>query len=96
MIAILWPFGQSPPQELGWLCRARPSFIRAVVLKTFVIIASLIPVALFLRSIVFRRSGRVRAAASAFDRQIGYLAIALVAIVAVSIIVFLIRSYWPA
>jgi hypothetical protein len=74
----------------------RRMVLRAAVLKIFIYVASIIPLVLFVRSIIFRRSTRVRAAASAFDRQMGYLAGAIVAIVAISVIVFLARSIWPA
>lgn len=63
------------------------------MLKFLVFAASAIPVFIFLKTIFFRRSPTVRAARSAFDRQIGYLATGIVALATVSLVYFFIQNW---
>jgi hypothetical protein len=63
------------------------------VLKFLVFAASAIPVFIFLKTIFFRRSPTVRAARSAFDRQVGYLATGIVTLALLSVVYFFLSNW---
>ena len=63
------------------------------VLKFLVFAASAVPVFVFIKSVLFRRSPTLRAASSQFDRQIGYLATGIVTLAVVSVIYVFLHNW---
>jgi len=56
------------------------------LIKILLFLVCVLPVALLVRSLVFKRSAGAKAAVSSFNRQVGYLATVIAAILVASTI----------
>lgn len=63
------------------------------MLKILLYLASAVPVFLFVKTVFFKRSHALKAASSNFDKQVGYLALAILTILGASVVYFLIHTW---
>ncbi len=63
------------------------------VLKILLFLASALPVFLLIKSVLFKRSRGLKAAASNFDRQVGYLSVGIAAVLGVFVIYYILSHF---
>ncbi len=62
------------------------------MIKFLLYSAALLPVLMFLRAILFKRSRALRQASAEFNRQVGYIAIAMIAVAGLALAYYIYRA----
>ena len=62
------------------------------MIKFLLYSAALLPVLMFLRAILFKRSRALRQASAEFNRQVGYLAIAMIAVAGLALAYYIYQA----